>query len=547
MYRNILLALAVVASGALPACLASRYHLSGVNISPRRCETNEDCPSGQCFQKTCIVSYGEFAVFSAADAPLGVKDFTPRVAAGPATIRYMDKSNKQTKPKYSRYATVTIYHDHDLPTISELCDSPDTMRKEGKQNTRAVFNFQPKSVTETGVIEIPKVSLDVVVSGPVRAVFRICPDDSLYDDGEDDGSTTGNWVNFTDTNNQLDGQWIMKTELEFRNPYGYLPAHLYGLVPFFAIHVGFVAVLLLFFLVQLYRYKTEIISIHYAILIIAVLTLVGSALYFITFAEANKTGQPICYPSCHAMYLVSMVVDELKNTMARLLILIVCLGLGVVKPELSSREKWQVFSLHLGYFVFSINEHFRTMTSLESSGEGGEAFWALPPVMLNIFILCWIYYALSKTQANLVTQGQTYKHKMYVKLANLLSGLVIIWSLATVVMFLARVGVIKWPWQMEWCWFAVWHFIFYLALGGIAHQWGPSDNSGSLSHQMQLSVVDDDIEVDLEMVDVEDNEVADPRMFSIDFEDTPPSSPANASGKKTVQKDFEPEDKGKGE
>merc|ERR1712167_257370 len=107
-------------------------------------------------------------------------------------------------------------------------------------------------------------------------------------------------------------------------------------------------------------------------------------------------------------------------------------------------------------------------TSLESSGEGGEAFWALPPVMLNI------------------------------------------WSLATVVMFLARVGVIKWPWQMEWCWFAVWHFIFYLALGGIAHQWGPSDNSGSLSHQMQLSVVDDDIEVDLEMVDVEDNEVADP-------------------------------------
>jgi len=93
----------------------------------------------------------------------------------------------------------------------------------------------------------------------------------------------------------------------------------------------------------------------------------------------------------------------------------------------------------------------------------------------------------------------------------------------------------------------VWHFIFYLALGGIAHQWGPSDNSGSLSHQMQLSVVDDDIEVDLEMVDVEDNEVADPRMFSIDFEDTPPSSPANASGKKTVQKDFEPEDKGKGE
>lgn len=537
MFRYTLLTTVVCASILLNACLASKYHLSGVDITPRRCKGNDDCPSGQCFQGTCVVSYGESAVFSSADAPLGVKDYTPRVAAGPATILYVDKSNKQSKPQYSRYATVTIYHDHDLPTISELCDSPETMRKEGSKTTRAVFNFEPKSVTETGVIQIPKVSLDVVTSGPVRAIFRICPDDSLYENTDDSSAIPGSWVNLTNTNKEMDGRWILKTELEFRNPYGYLPAHLYGLVPFFAFHAGFVALLVLFFLVQLFRYRTEIISIHYAILIIMALTLVGSLLYFVTFAEANKTGQPICYPSCHTLYLISMVVDELKNTMARLLILIVCLGLGVVKPELSFREKWQVVSLHLAYFVFSINENFRTMTSLESPSEAEGALWALPPVMLNVFILCWIYYALSKTQANLVTQGQTYKHKMYVKLANLLSGLVVIWSLSTVVLFLARMNVLQWPWQMEWFWFAVWHFIFYLALVGIAFQWGPSDNSGGLSHQMQLSVVDDDIEVDLEMVDVDDSEVADPNMFSIDFEDTPPSSPTNKTENKEGQTD----------
>ena len=501
-------------------------------MTPKKCKDNSDCPSGQCFQRTCIVSYGEFAVFSSDDAPFGVKEYTPRVAAGPATIRYVNKNNKQIKPKYSRWATVTIYHDHDLPTISELCDSPENMRKEGDEKTRAVWNFQPKSVTETGVIEIPQVSLDVVVSGPVRAVFRICPDDSLSGDPDDDSNEPGGRENFTDVNNPMDGQWIMKTELEFRNPYGYLPAHLYGIVPFFAFHIGFVSFLLVYFLAQIFRYRQEIITIHYAILTIIVLTLIGSVMYFVTFAESNQNGQAVCFPSCHAMYLISMVIDELKNTVARLLILVVCLGLGVVKPELSFREKWQVLALHMGYFVFSINENFRTMTSLESSEEGGAAFWALPPVMLNIFILCWIYYALSKTQSNLVTQGQTYKHQMYVKLANLLTVLVLFWSVATIVLFLARVGVLKWPWQMEWFWFVVWHFIFYIAVGGIAYQWGPSDNSASLSHQIQLSVVDDDIEVDLEMVDVEGNEVADPRMFSIDFEETPPPSPANKDGKK---------------
>ena len=54
---------------------------------------------------------------------------------------------------------------------------------------------------------------------------------------------------------------------------------------------------------------------------------------------------------------------------------------------------------------------------LDENQDAGTAFWALPPVLLNIFIILWIYFALTKTMQELVAGGQTFKHKMMQKLS----------------------------------------------------------------------------------------------------------------------------------
>lgn len=508
---------------------SSKYRLNNVDLTPRACKRKEDCPSGQCVDGTCVVSFGEWAVFSTADAPFGYTKFTPRVVGGPATIKYVSEDGTLKPVKFSRYAAITIYHDSDPPALNELCDAPSEIRKNAANPevvTRAVFNFQSKSMTETNVIQIPEVSLPVLESGPVRVLFRICPDDSLYNGEQSSGS---GWTNFTGINSPLDGRWLMSTSLEFRNPYGYLSAHLYGMIPFFGAYIGFLSILILVLLGLMLRYRREIIHIHYGIIALVGLTLIGAILYFFTFTQANENGTAMCYPSCHVNYLASMVVDELKNTLARVLVLVVCLGLGVVTPTLTTNVKVKISAVHFAYFSFSLNENFRTMTSLSDTGSSaGEELWAsLVPVFLNVFILCWIYIALNRTMANLVVQGETYKHKMFQKLTTLLSCLVLLWSVSTIVLFLARIEIIKWPWQSEWVWFAIWHFIFFIALAGIAWTWGPSGTSARLAHQQQLGMDDDDdedIEVDLEMVDVE----------SIDFQDTPPASPANAKSTQPI-------------
>merc|ERR1711988_1315330 len=127
----------------------------------------------------------------------------------------------------------------------------------------------------------------------------------------------------------------------------------------------------------------------------------------------------------------------------------------------------------------------------------------------------------------LVAGGQTFKHKMMQKLSKILAGFIVLWSLTTIVLFLARVEVIIWPWQMEWFWFAIWYAIYLGAVIAIGWTWGPSESSSRLASTMQLSQFDDDedVEVDLEMTDLDAGNDGD-ETFSLDNED----NDAKASG-----------------
>merc|ERR1712054_652926 len=387
--------------------------------------------------------------------------------------------------------------------------------------TRATYYFKAQSVGGHTIIEVDEISMNVIVTSQVRVLYRICPDGldnvEFGEDGEMKSSTT------TTTTDELDGRWIMETNLKFINPYGYFSAHLYGLIPFFVVYTICVSIFLLAYLILALKHRAELIGLHYMTLILILITLVGSILYLNAFISGNDTGEPLCYPICGAAYLVAMVVDEIKNTLARLILLVVCLGLGVSKPTLEQNVKIKIAVVHILYFGFSLNDKIHVLTVLDENSDPASALWALPPVLLNIFIILWIYYALTKTMALLVAQGQTFKHKMMTKLSKILAGFILVWSGTTVLLFIARMQIIIWPWQMEWFWFAVWYAIYFCAIVVIGWTWGPSESSSRLAHQQQLRLDDDDeeeeVEIGLEMsataggIDDED------KMFSINIED----------------------------
>lgn len=518
-----------------------KYTLTGIDLTPRKCDSNSDCPSGQCVQTTCVVSFGEVGMFSKKDAPFGANKYTPQVSGGPAFIKFVDTKTAapiESKRTSQIYLAVTLYHNTNPPALNRLCGDPTTAfgnatgtipmtPAEEDPETRATYYFKAQSVGGHTIIEVDEISMNVIVTSQVRVLYRICPDGldnvEFGEDGEIKSSTTT-----TTTTDELDGRWIMETNLKFINPYGYFSAHLYGLIPFFVVYTICVSIFLLAYLILALKHRAELIGLHYMTLILILITLVGSILYLNAFISGNDTGEPLCYPICGAAYLVAMVVDEIKNTLARLILLVVCLGLGVSKPTLEQNVKIKIAVVHILYFGFSLNDKIHLLTVLDENSDPASALWALPPVLLNIFIILWIYYALTKTMALLVAQGQTFKHKMMTKLSKILAGFILVWSGTTVLLFIARIQIIIWPWQMEWVWFAVWYAIYLCAVMTIGWTWGPSESSSRLAHQLQLRLDDDDdeedVEIGLEMGNTNFNgsgivDDGNDKMFSLDVED----------------------------
>lgn len=535
--QNIAIKLLLVLTTSALLCLtgvgAYKYTLTGVDLTPRKCDSNNDCPSGQCVQTTCVVSFGELGMFSKKDAPFGANKYTPQVSGGPAYVKFVDKTGKAIESKRTNeiYLAMTLYHTTNPPTLNRLCGDPTTANitsvgsmtaSEENPGTRVTYYFKAQAVNGHTVIEVDEAEMDVLVTSQVRVLYRICPDGlgdvEIGDDGEPIQTSTS-----TITTDILDGRWLMETKLKFINPYGYFSAHLYGLIPFFVFYTACVGIFLLAYLVLAVKYRAELIGLHYGTLALILITLIGAILYLNAFISGNNSGEPLCYPICNVAYLVAMIIDEIKNTLARLILLVVCLGLGVSKPKLPQDVKIKVAVIHLLYFGFSLNDKIHVLTVLDENADPASALWALPPVLLNIFIILWIYYALTKTMQLLVTEGQTFKHKMMQKLSKILAVFILVWAGTTILLFIARMQIIIWPWQMEWFWFAVWYAIYFCAIVVIGWTWGPSESSSRLAHQQQLRLDDDDeeeeVEIGLEMsataggIDDED------KMFSINIED----------------------------
>lgn len=96
--------------------------------------------------------------------------------------------------------------------------------------------------------------------------------------------------------------------MEIRNPYGLLPAPLYGMLPFSGfLSIGYV-VLDVFFAFLLYRHRQQIIQLHYGILFVLCMGTVTTGIWFYAFYRMNKTGEPVCCPY-PTIFLVSVIFD----------------------------------------------------------------------------------------------------------------------------------------------------------------------------------------------------------------------------------------------
>lgn len=105
------------------------------------------------------------------------------------------------------------------------------------------------------------------------------------------------------------------------NPYGHLPASLCGSYPFYCLLLLCYSICIVFWIIQLQKYSTEVVNIHYVILGVLICVEVDSILRVVYLHFYNSTGI-----SNSVLTTTTTLVNILSRILLRVLLMMVCLG-----------------------------------------------------------------------------------------------------------------------------------------------------------------------------------------------------------------------------
>ncbi|PPS05968.1 hypothetical protein GOBAR_AA14669 [Gossypium barbadense] len=197
------------------------------------------------------------------------------------------------------------------------------------------------------------------------------------------------------------------------------------------------------------------------------------ALWYFEYANFNATGnRPM------GITLWAVTFTAVKKTVSRLLLLVVSMGYGVVRPTLGG-VILKVLLLGLTYFVFSealgLVENLGNIDDLTGKAR---LFLVLPVSLLDACFIIWIFSALSQTLEKLQIRRSMAKFALYRKFTNSLAISVLL-SIAWVgyeVLYFNAADPLSELWQRAWIIPAFWNLLAFVLLVVICSLWAPSNN-----------------------------------------------------------------------
>lgn len=178
----------------------------------------------------------------------------------------------------------------------------------------------------------------------------------------------------------------------WKNPDGYLPGKMTPLMTFFGLMSFAYIVLGLLWFIRFVRYWKNVIQLHYHITAVIGLGMCEMALWYFEYANFNSTGSR---PMGITIWAVNF--SAVKKTFSRLLLLVVSMGYGVVRPTLGNITS-KMLLLGVSYFVASealeLVEHLGNINDFSGKTR---LFLVLPVALLDACFILWIFSSLSKT------------------------------------------------------------------------------------------------------------------------------------------------------
>lgn len=258
----------------------------------------------------------------------------------------------------------------------------------------------------------------------------------------------------------------------WRNTEGYLPGKMAPLMTFSAFMSFAYLVLGLVWFVRFVQYWKDIMQLHYHITAVIGLGMCEMALWYFEYANFNSTGtRPM------GITLWAVTFSAVKKTVSRLLLLVVSMGYGVVRPTLGGITM-KVILLGVTYFIFSealgLVEHLGNINDFTGKAR---LLLVLPVSLLDACFIIWIFSSLSQTLEKLQIKKSLAKFALYQKFTNSLAVSVLL-SVAWIgyELYFNAADPLSELWRRAWIIPAFWTLLAYIILVVICILWAPSHN-----------------------------------------------------------------------
>ncbi|GJP47566.1 hypothetical protein CLOM_g6750 [Closterium sp. NIES-68] len=199
----------------------------------------------------------------------------------------------------------------------------------------------------------------------------------------------------------------------WKNPGGYLPGMMMPYLNFYALMSIAYLVLGVVWFMQYARFWRDILQLQNCITAVIALSMLEMATWYFDYVNFNASGfRP------YGTTIWAATLGALRKAVSRVLVLIVAMGYGVVRPTLGGLSG-KVMALGAGYFcAVELLDVMQNVGAIDDLNSSERLFLVLPVAVLDAIFILWIFSSLSKTLSLLQTKRSGSKLELYRKFTN---------------------------------------------------------------------------------------------------------------------------------
>ncbi|KAM7385761.1 hypothetical protein PAMP_001819 [Pampus punctatissimus] len=270
--------------------------------------------------------------------------------------------------------------------------------------------------------------------------------------------------------NKQEANWNLTVNVVMQGNHGFISITEYPLMIFYMVMcIVYILYAMLWFIWAACYWK-DLLRIQFWIAGVIFLGMVEKAVFCAEYENTNSVGS-----ASPGLLIFAELVSALKRTLARLLVIIVSLGYGIVKPRLGT-VMHRVVGLGILYFVFAAIEGVLRITGGRDNGPA-----LITAIVLAVFdsgSIWFISFHLAQTIKTLKLRRNPVKLSLYRHFTNTL-----IFAVIASIIFMGwtakkfRLAECQSDWIELWVEDAFWRFLFSVILFVIMFLWRPSANN----------------------------------------------------------------------